>query len=126
MDENNDNNIDNNSFKKRKIYDINELLQTENKKLIKLYLAIKNASNYAYENCDIKTPLNYDIFNEIEKNAIKLEKNISEEKFKYYEDIIKSIKQTENISNTQYIKNNLNSIKNDKEIEDLFDKIKAK
>ena len=117
---------ENDTFKQRKTYEINELLQTGNKKLLKLYLAIKNASNYAYENCDVKTPLNYDVFNEIERNAIKLERNIAEEKFKYYEDIIKSIKQTETIPDIQYIKDNLNAIKNDNEIGVLFDKIKDK
>ncbi len=114
------------SIKHRKVYEINELLQSGEKKLIKLYLAIKNASEYAYENCDVKTPLNYDVFNEIEKNAIKLEKNIAEEKFKYYEDIIKSIKQTETIPNMEYIKDNYDSIKNDMELNALFDKIKDK
>ena len=121
-----DKNNDDEPIKERKIYEINELLQTGNKKLIKLYLAIKNASDYAYENCDIKMPLNYDVFNEIEKNAIKLEKSMAEEKFKYYEDIIKSIKQTETISDMQYIKENLNAINNNKEIEVIFDKIKDK
>ena len=114
------------SIKHRKVYEINELLQSGEKKLIKLYLAIKNASEYAYENCDVKTPLNYDVFNEIEKNAIKLEKTISEEKFKYYEDIIKSIEQTETIPNIQYIKDNYNAIKNDSELNVIFDKIKDK
>ena len=113
-------------IKQRKTYEINQLLQTGDKKLIKLYLAIKNASEYAYENCDVKMPLNYDVFNEIERNAIKLEKTITEEKFKYYEDIIKSIKQTESISDMQYIKDNLNSIKNDNEIDTLLDKLKNK
>ena len=118
MDENKEN-----YTKKRKTYELNELLQTGDKKLIKLYLSIKNASNYAYENCDIKTPLNYDVFNEIEKNSIILEKSIREEKYKYYEDIIKSIKQTEIIPDTQYIKNNLDLIKNNSEIKNLVDKI---
>ena len=113
-----------NFIKKRKTYEINELLQTGDKKLIKLYLAIKNASDYAYENCDVKFPLNYDVFNEIEKNAIKLEKNNIETKCKYYEDIIKSIKQTEIIPGIQYIKDNLDLIQNDIEIESLVDKIK--
>ena len=117
---------DDESFRKRKIYEINELLQTGNKKLIKLYLAIKNASDYAYENCDVKMPLNYDVFNEIEKNAIKLEKTIAEEKLKYYEDLIKSIEQTETISSMEYIKENLNAINNDNEIKVIFDKIKDK
>ena len=112
------------NIQKRKIYELNELLQIEDKKLIKIYLAVKNASDYAYENCDIKNPLNYDVFNEIEKNAITLEKSIVEEKYKYYEDIIKSIKKTEIILDSQYIKNNLSSIKNDMEIESLVDKIK--
>ncbi len=71
-------------------------------------------------------PLNYDVFNEIEKNAIKLEKTIAEEKLKYYEDLIKSIEQTESISSMEYIKENLNAINNDNEIKVIFDKIKDK
>ena len=34
-------------IKKRKVYEINELLQSNDKKLKELYLAIKNASDYA-------------------------------------------------------------------------------
>ena len=119
-------NKDNDKIKERKTYEINELLQTKNKKLINLYLAIKQASNYAYENCDVEDPPNFDVFNEIEKNAIKLERSKTEEKFKNYENIIKSIKQTETVSDMNYIKENLNAIKNDKEIDILFDKIKDK
>ena len=118
------NNNKEDSIKQRKTYELNELLQTEDKKLIKLYLAIKNASDFAYQNCDIKFPLNYDIFNEIEKSAIKIEKNMMEEKIKYHEDIIKSINQTESIPDMEYIRDNLNSIKNDIAIETLIDKIK--
>ena len=107
-------------FKQRKIYEINELLQTDDKKLIELYIAIKNASEYAYENCDVKMPLNYDVFNEIEKNAIKLERKMAEEKVKNFEDTLKSINQTKNISNIDYIKYNMNSVKNDNEIDNKF------
>ena len=110
-------------IKQRKTYEINELLQTGQQKLLKLYLAIKNASDFAYQNCDIKMPLNYDVFNEIEKNAIKFEKKIMEEKINYYENIIKSISQTERIPDMQYIRDNFNSMKNNNEIEALFDKI---
>ena len=113
-------------FKQRKIYEINELLQTDDKKLIELYIAIKNASEYAYENCDVKMPLNYDVFNEIEKNAIKLERSMAEEKVKNLEDTLKSINQTKNISNLDYIKYNINSEKNDREIENMFEKLKDK
>ena len=42
------------SIKHRKVYEINELLQSGEKKLIKLYLAIKNASEYAYARCSIQ------------------------------------------------------------------------
>ena len=113
-------------FKQRKIYEINELLQTDDEKLTNLYLAIKNASDYAYENCDVKMPLNYDVFNEIEKNAIKLERSMAEEKVKNLEDTLKSINQTKNISNIDYIKYNINSEKNDREIENMFGKLKDK
>ena len=113
-------------IKQRKIYEINELLQTDDKKLIELYIAIKNASEYAYENCDVKMPLNYDVFNEIEKNAIKLERKMAEEKVKNFEDTLKSINQTKNISNIDYIKYNMNSVKNDNEINNIIDKIKNK
>ena len=113
-------------IKQRKIYEINELLQTEDKKLIKLYMAIKNSSEYAFENCDVKIPLNYDVFNEIEKNAIKLERSMAEEKVKNLEDTLKSINQTKNISNIDYIKYNINSEKNDREIENMFGKLKDK
>ena len=113
-------------IKQRKIYEINELLQTDDKKLIELYIAIKNASEYAYENCDVKMPLNYDVFNEIEKNAIKLERSMAEEKVKNLEDTLKSINQTKNISNIDYIKYNINSEKNDREIENMFEKLKDK
>ena len=113
-------------IKQRKIYEINELLQTDDKKLIDLYIAIKNASDYAYENCDVKVPLNYDVFNEIEKNAIKLERKMAEEKVKNFEDTLKSINQTKNISNIDYIKYNMNSVKNDNEIDNIVDKIKNK
>lgn len=107
-------------IKQRKIYEINELLQTDDKKLIELYIALKNASEYAYENCDVKMPLNYDVFNEIEKNAIKLERKMAEEKVKNFEDTLKSINQTKNISNIDYIKYNMNSVKNDNEIDNKF------
>ena len=113
-------------IKQRKIYEINELLQTEDKKLIDIYIAIKNASDYAYENCDVKMPLNYDVFNEIEKNAIKLERKMAEEKVKNFEDTLKSINQTKNISSIDYIKYNMNSVKNDNEIDNIVDKIKNK
>ena len=113
-------------IKQRKIYEINELLQKGDKKLTELYLAIKSASDYAYENCDVKIPLNYDVFNEIEKNAIKLERKMAEEKVKNFEDTLKSINQTKNISNIDYIKYNMNSVKNDKEIDNIVDKIKNK
>ena len=113
-------------FKQRKIYEINELLQTEDKKLIDLYVAIKNASEYAFENCDVKIPLNYDVFNEIEKNAIKLERKMAEEKVKNFEDTLKSINQTKNISNIDYIKYNMDTVNNDKQIDNIIDKIKDK
>ena len=113
-------------FKQRKIYEINELLQTEDKKLIDLYVAIKNASEYAFENCDVKIPLNYDVFNEIEKNAIKLERKMAEEKVKNFEDTLKSINQTKNISNIDYIKYNMDTVNNDKQIDNINDKIKDK
>ena len=113
-------------IKQRKIYEINELLQTDDKKLIDLYIAIKNASDYAYENCDVKMPLNYDVFNEIEKNAIKLERKMAEEKVKNFEDTLKSINKIKNISNIEYIKYNMNSVKNDNEIDNIVDKIKNK
>ena len=118
--------MEDNSIKQRKIYEINELLQTDDEKLTNLYLAIKNASDYAYENCDVKMPLNYDVFNEIEKNAIKLERSMAEEKVKNLEDTLKSINQTKNISNLDYIKYNINSEKNDREIENMFGKLKDK
>ncbi len=118
--------MEDNSIKQRKIYEINELLQTDDEKLTNLYLAIKNASDYAYENCDVKMPLNYDVFNEIEKNAIKLERSMAEEKVKNLEDTLKSINQTKNISNIDYIKYNINSEKNDREIENMFGKLKDK
>ena len=113
----------NENIKQRKIYDINELLQSDNEELIKLYLGIKNATEYAYENCEIKIPLNYDIFNEIEKNAIKLEKRKSEEKFKYYNDIISSIEKTEKKPSLYYIKENYQAIKKEKMINNLLDKL---
>ena len=113
-------------FTQRKIYEINELLQTEDKKLIDLYVAIKNASEYAFENCDVKIPLNYDVFNEIEKNAIKLERKMAEEKVKNFEDTLKSINQTKNISNIDYIKYNMDTVNNDKQIDNIIDKIKDK
>ena len=118
--------MEDNSIKQRKIYEINELLQTDDKKLIELYIALKNASEYAYENCDVKMRLNYDVFNEIEKNAIKLERKMAEEKVKNFEDTLKSINQTKNISNIDYIKYNMNSVKNDNEIDNIVDKIKNK
>jgi len=114
---------DENNIKLRKVYDINELLQTGDKKLMNLYYGISNASKYAYDNCDIKNPLNYDVFNEIEKNAIKLEKDIAEEKYKDYENIIKSIKQTESIPNLQYIKDNYEAIKKNNELDIILGKI---
>ena len=113
-------------IKKRKVYEINELLQSNDKKLKELYLAIKNASDYAFENCDVKMPLNYDVYNEIEKNAIKLEKKLVEEKIQNYEGTLKSINQTKNISNIDYIKYNINSAKNDIEIDKVMNKIKDK
>ena len=118
--------MEDNSIKQRKIYEINELLQTEDKKLIKLYMAIKNSSEYAFENCDVKIPLNYDVFNEIEKNAIKLERKLAEEKVKNLEDTFKSINQTKNISNIDYIKYNINSAKNKKKNKKVMNKIKDK
>ena len=118
--------MEDNSIKQRKNYEINELLQTDDKKLIELYRAIKNSSEYAFENCDVKIPLNYDVFNEIEKNAIKLERKLAEEKVKNLEDTFKSINQAKNISNIDYIKYNINSVKNDNEIDNILDKIKNK
>ena len=116
--------MDDSPIKQRKVYEINELLQKDDTKLTNLYLAIKNASEYAYENCDVKIPLNYDVFNEIEKNAIKLERSMAEEKVKNFEDTLKSINQSKNISNIDYIKYNINSEKNDREIDNIFEKIK--
>ena len=113
-------------IKIRKVYEINELLQTDDKKLRDLYLAIKNASDYAFENCDVKMPLNYDVYNEIEKNAIKLEKKLVEEKMQNYEGTLKSINQTKNISNIDYIKYNINSALNNNEIENIIKKINDK
>jgi len=113
-------------IKQRKIYEINELLQKGDKKLTDLYLAIKSASDYAYENCDVRIPLNYDVFNEIEKNAIKLEKSMAEEKVKNFEDTLKSINQTKNISNIDYIKYNINSEINDRKIDNMLQQIKDK
>ena len=71
-------------------------------------------------------PLNYDVYNEIEKNAIKLEKKLVEEKIQNYEGTLKSINQTKNISNIDYIKYNINSAKNDIEIDKIMNKIKDK
>ena len=71
-------------------------------------------------------PLNYDVYNEIEKNAIKLEKKLVEEKIQNYEGTLKSINQTKNISNIDYIKYNINSAKNDIEIDKVMNKIKDK
>ena len=113
-------------IKQRKIYKLNELLQKGDKKLTDLYLAIKRASDYAYENCDVRIPLNYDVFNEIEKNAIKLEKSMAEEKVKNFEDTLKSINQTKNISNIDYIKYNINSEINDRKIDNMLQQIKDK
>ena len=118
--------MEDNSIKQRKIYEINELLQTDDKKLIELYRAIKNSSEYAFENCDVKIPLNYDVFNEIEKNAIKLEKSMAEEKVKNFEDTLKSINQTKNISNLDYIKYNINSEINDRKIDNILQNINDK
>ena len=59
----------------------------------------------------------------LKKMQLNLKKKIMEEKINYYENIIKSISQTESIPDMQYIRDNFNSMKNNNEIEALFDKI---
>ena len=51
---------------------------------------------------------------------------MAEEKVKNLEDTLKSINQTKNISNIDYIKYNINSEKNDREIENMLEKLKDK
>ena len=51
---------------------------------------------------------------------------MAEEKVKNFEDTLKSINQTKNISNIDYIKYNINSEINDRKIDNMLQQIKDK
>jgi len=76
----------------RKIYEINELYNTNDEELIKLAIKINESEKIARENCDEDDKKDYNIYNDLEKYALKLEnKNIKDNK-KYIKGIEKTLK----------------------------------
>ena len=105
----------------RKTYEINQLYQSDDPKLIYLAEKINEAEKYAFENCVIKDIPDYSVFADIEKRAIELEQKKYKETKKIVKGITKSIIETSDKKNN-YL-NNFELIENEKVIEDLIKSI---
>ena len=102
----------------RKIYETNQLYQSDDPILINLAEKINEAEKYAFENCIIKDAPDYSIFSDIEKRAIELEEKRYKETKKIVKGIAKSIIATSD-KNSDYLKD-FKIMQNEKEIEDLI------
>ena len=102
----------------RKTYEINQLYQSDDPKLINLAEKINEAEKYAFENCVIKDIPDYSIFSDIEKRSIELEEKRYKETKKLIKGIAKSIISTSNNNSNYLIDYNL--IQNEKKIEELI------
>ena len=60
-------------IQQRKIYEINQLYQTGDPKLIDIALMLREATKKAMSECVEKNNNDYSIFEEIEKKSIELE-----------------------------------------------------
>ena len=105
----------------RKIYETNQLYQSDDPILINLAEKINEAEKYAFENCVIKDIPDYSVFADIEKREIELEQKKYKEKKKIVKGITKSIIETSDKKNN-YL-NNFELIENEKVIEDLIKSI---
>ena len=102
----------------RKIYETNQLYQSDDPILINLAEKINEAEKYAFENCVIKDIPDYSIFSDIEKRAIELEEKRYKETKKLVKGIAKSILATSNKNSNYLIDYNI--IQNEKKIEELI------
>ena len=76
----------------RKIYEINELYNTNNNDLINLALKINESEKIARENCDEEDKKDYNIYNDLEKYALKLENKNTKDYKKFVKGIEKTLK----------------------------------
>ena len=83
----------------RKIYETNQLYQSDDPILINLAEKINEAEKYAFENCVIKDIPDYSVFADIEKRAIELEQKKYKETKKIVKGITKSIIETSDKKN---------------------------
>ena len=89
----------------RKVYEINELYQTGDPKLIDIALMIKEATKKAMDECVEKNNNDYSIFEEIEKKSIELEEKEYKERKKYIKGITKILANSNNININEERKN---------------------
>lgn len=99
-------------IQQRKVYEINELYQTGDPKLIDIALMLREATKKAMSECVEKNNNDYSIFEEIEKKSIELE----EKDYKEHKKFIKGI--TKIIANS----NNINVSEEQKEIPECVDR----
>ena len=93
----------------RKIYETNQLYQSDDPILINLAEKINEAEKYAFENCVIKDIPDYSVFADIEtrnkevekKKEIKSYKKIFYEKMKEFEELKQNLEKLNNELNTE-------------------------